>query len=471
VLDASGAPLPGALVVVRFDASYEEAPERYRPLAWRSVRSGLEGRFRAGPVLAPGIEAWPWQRSRARVLVALAEGHLCADEQELAADGSTRIALAPAGSEAERRASCPPLAGWPAGARDYAAAWRNLYAATPPDASTTPPERDLSRAVAFRRGFGFGANCTGPVLDLSLAPDGSRAALLLARGGEVEVQLVELSGAPGPVRRSLAHLPAEPPPRLAWTRSGGLISAGAGSGAGAGRPELLAGPLDAPAGAGDDPAARMLWRPETPPASLAVETPDDPPALEAADRHDDEGLRWSGRSFEDLHEVDAETGLPRDRLHVMDAGGATVTLPLPGEPCGPEGRFGRPQLRVSADGTRGLDLRFVEGACRAVAIDLTSGDWETLDGESEAGLCATQRQVPASQLAGALPGYLRELRRLLGEAGLDPAGAFVLDFESSAPARLEAQAPDGQRRALAVPPFPLATPLRRIAVGVVAGGG
>jgi hypothetical protein len=454
--------------VVRFDASYEEAPARFQPLAWRSVRSGPDGRFRAGPALAAGIEAWPWQRTRARVVAALAEGHLCADEQELAADGSTRIALATAQSEEERRASCPPLAGWPAGAREYAAAWRDLYAtATFP--SATPAERELSRSAAFRRSFGFGANCAGPVLDLSLAPDGSRAALLLARGGEVAVQLVELSAAPGASRRSLAQLPAEPLPRLAWTSSGSLSVAAAASGAHTRLPELLAGPLDAPAAQG--PAAQILWRPEMPPASLGGETTGDLPALEAADRHDEEGLRWAGRSFVDLHEVDAETGLPRDRLQVTDAGGAAFTLALPGEPCGPEGRFGRPQLRVSADGMRGLDLRFVEGACRALVIDLASGEWETLDRESEAGLCAVDRHVPASQLAGALPGYLSELRRLLGDAGLDPAGAFVLDVEAGAPTRLEAQAPDGRLRVLAAPPFPLATPLRRIAVGVVAGNG
>lgn len=474
LLDASGAPLPGALVVVRFDASYEEPPARYRPLAWRSVRSGPDGRFRAGPALAPGIEAWPWQRTRARVVVALAEGRLCADEQELAADGSTRIAMMPAPDEEERRASCPPLAGWPAGAQEYAAAWRDLYeTAAFPDAGVTPAEQEFARASAFRRSLGFGANCTGPVLDLSLAPDGGRAALLLARGSEVEVQLVEASGERAARRRSLAHLPAEPLPRLAWTSLGSLSVAAAGSSAGADarRPELLAGPLDAPGSARAHEAAQVLWRPETPPASLAGETADEPPALEAADRHDDEGLRWFGRSFGDLQEVDAETGLPRDRLQVTDAAGAAVTLALPGEPCGPEGRFGRPQLRVSADGTRGLDLRFVEGACRALAIDLATGDWEALDGETEAGVCAAERHVPASQLAGALPGYLRELRRLLGEAGLDPAAAFALDVEPGAPARLEAQAPDGRRRTLAAPPFPLATPLRRIAVGVVAGNG
>jgi hypothetical protein len=276
VVDASGAPVSGALVVVRFDAFYDEVLPRHEPFAWLTVRSGPDGRFRAGPAFAPGVEPWPWLLTRARAQVVLAEGRLCAEEQTLAADGASRIVLTPARDEEERRASCPPLAGWPAGAREYAAAWRDLYAEGGTDGGPTAAEHELSRAAASRRSFGFGANCAGPVLELSLAPDGSRAALLVAQGHEALVQLVDVATGRVPAPLSLARLPVDPLPRLGWTSAGSLtLGVAASSSDAAVRPELLAGPLDGSPGTGAAATAipsRALWSPEQPPASLDTES-------------------------------------------------------------------------------------------------------------------------------------------------------------------------------------------------------
>ncbi len=70
--------------------------------------------------------------------------------------------------------------------------------------------------------------------------------------------------------------------------------------------------------------------------------------------------------------LDPESGLPRDRLVVTGPAGDRHSLSLPGETCGPPGRFGRPHYRIAADGRTALDLRFVDAGCEALRIDLSN---------------------------------------------------------------------------------------------------
>ena len=122
---------------------------------------------------------------------------------------------------------------------------------------------------------------------------------------------------------------------------------------------------------------------------------------------------------------------------------------------------------MTADGRSGLDLRFVDGGCHVVRIDLETGDWQKLDAASAPATCATARRIPAVNLSVALRGYMREVESALVEGGADPAAAFVLEIAEGGEATAHARDFAGDRLSTRVPRFPLTTPLRRIDVSTV----
>src|SRR5574342_668926 len=114
---------------------------------------------------------------------------------------------------------------------------------------------------------------------------------------------------------------------------------------------------------------------------------------------------------------------------------------------------------MAADGRSGLDLRFVDGGCHAVRIDLESGAWKKLDASSEPAQCETARRVPAAKLTVALRGYMREVESALAEGGADPDAAFVLEIDEDGETHAQARDFAGEQRDLRLPRFPLHTPL------------
>jgi hypothetical protein len=214
-----------------------------------------------------------------------------------------------------------------------------------------------------------------------------------------------------------------------------------------------------------------VWTPavvrDTFPASQAPEAAGAPLPFEPADHYDEASTRWMGRAFVSLRELDPVTGLPRDLLRVTGPGESTRTLVLPGEACTRDGRFGRPHYRVSEDGRFGFDVRFVDGGCRAIAIELETGAWRRLDSSESAAACERTRRIPASHLGTALRGYLKEIEASLTRAELDPASAFSLRIAESGATSIETHDTLGARRVLPAPNFPISTPLQRIDVSVV----
>ena len=196
--------------------------------------------------------------------------------------------------------------------------------------------------------------------------------------------------------------------------------------------------------------ARMLrlWSAadDAPPAAPAPGLGRDrrPRPLDPEDLSDESDRFWRGRSFALARTLDPNTGLPADELRVTREDGSRLALSLPGEACGQPGRFGRPHYRMAADGRSGLDLRFVDGGCHAVRIDLETGAWQKLDAASAPATCETARRIPAANLSVALRGYMREVESALVEGGADPAAAFVLEIAEDGEAT--ARARDFSRR-------------------------
>jgi hypothetical protein len=433
VVDAtSREPVAGAVVVVRFEGSYDEVLPEREVLGHREATSDAAGRFRTPALVARGMTAWPWLRVGARVASVWAEGRPCPAEVAVPARGELVIALKEAASEAARRESCRPVPAPVDQIPRYARLWRGLQAKVAPEPPPAPSP-SLARALEARSHLGFGANCQGPVEDLSLGPRGELAALLVARGGEAEVQVVSTARGDdetllaGPVVWRVSDLGAFPAAPDPWTEDDAEL-----------------GPL---------------------------------PAV-----NDEAATRFLGRSFELPQTLDAQTGLPRDQLRVSEPTGELRLLELPGEACRLGGRFGRPHYRVSADGRSGLDLRFVDGGWRAVTIDLETGSWRALGAATEPARCARSRRMPRAQLQLALRGYAHELEQRLEAAGLDPTTAFSLALSdgrdravagrgrpsAGRDAAIEVRDARGAQRVLSAPPFPMATPLERIEISVVA---
>jgi hypothetical protein len=408
------------------------------------------------------VSAWPAVTTEARIVGVMAPGYRCA--APLRVDGSVTLQLAAATDEADRRASCRPVAARPDETPRYLAAWRDLY---PRDgqAGRMVDERPLTRLLEARRVFGPGENCTGPAVDLALAPDGGRVAVRIDAAGRSAIEVADLAGRARPP----ARVPIRPesdagrPRRLAWASPDELVLWEPASAIDLGLAPSL---IDAGS------PAEVVWRTTPPPARGEA----GPPAaritpIQPADLNDEEDVRWLGRSFEVVKSPDPVTGLASEILRTYTPRGEEFAIPLPGEACGPGGQYGRPHLRIAADGHTGIDLRHVEGGCRAVAIHLTSGEWRRLDSSRSAGTCAQTRRIPRSQLRSALPGYTSDLEAILEAANGDPETAYLLRIDARGRTTLETRDYLGAPLELVLPPFPIETPLRRIEVTGVANAG
>jgi hypothetical protein len=457
---ASGAPLSDALIVVRFDGRYDDVLPDRDLLGHLEARSDAQGHFRVGPLRRPGLSLWPLLRTEARVVSVLRQGYRCARPVAASRATPVEIRLAAALDPIDRRESCRPVAARSGEAKAYMAAWRALFPAPAPEPSEG--EREMDRVLAARAALGFGENCQGPVLDLALAPSGGRAALLVAGPAGAEVHVVELARSGRRASELAAREPQAPPRRLAWTSPTELVLWEPAS-----ETDRVASPsifasqrfelIWTAAGAPPPPAAPAFGG--LPSASA---TPLDP-----GDLNDEGDALWLGRSFALIRSPDPETGLAIDRLRIVQRDGTHYQIELPGEACGPVGRFGRPHYRMAGGGELGLDLRFIEGGCHAVAIDLTTGTWSKLDAAAEPAVCRDRRRIPAVHLGVALRGYSRELEAALAAAGADSAAAYALTIAPDGSVRVEARDFTGQARRLRGPRFPVTTPLRHIDVSVV----
>jgi hypothetical protein len=369
------------------------------------------------------------------------------------------ITLAPALDRADQRESCRPVAARPGEAAAYMAGWRGLFDEEGPDGALED-QRRVEQILSARAALGFGENCEGPVLDLSLSPDGEHVAWAARDKAGTTVHVVELApeGPLRPVRVGVAE--RMPPRRLAWTNPRQLVLW-----------EPLPEPLRAASARLAEGPVEVIWRA---PAVRARKPRPAPPAapgmpLEPEDIYDEGANRWDGRSFTLVRSLDAATGLAKDQLRVVGDGGERHAIDLPGEPCGPTGHFGRPQYRIAPDGSHAVDLRYANGGCRAVWIDLESGEWSALDPPTGARAeCRSERRIPPSHLRVALRGYLRQLEESLEGAGLDPTRAYALRIEGSGATHVETRDAGGKVQRVPVEPFPVATPLRLVHVTNVA---
>ena len=132
-------------------------------------------------------------------------------------------------------------------------------------------------------------------------------------------------------------------------------------------------------------------------------------------------------------------------------------IDLPGEPCGPRARFGQPHYRISAGGRLGLDLRWVDGGCHALRIDLETGGWARLDRGDAPGVCRAQRRVAPGHLATALRGWTRELHDAMEQAGADPGAAYALRIAPDGATQVRTRDFSGEPLTLRAPRFPVAT--------------
>jgi hypothetical protein len=465
VVDAeTGEPLAGAIVVVRYDARYEDLLPDRDLVGHSEVETDAEGAFRAGPVWRFGLSVWPLVRTEARVTGVMRDGYRCPSPLAIPAAGQVQVPLEPAFDATDRQSSCRPLSASPSEAPRYLAAWRALH---PGVLSEQDKERDreLSRVLAAREVFGFGENCEGPVADLALAPDGRRLAYLVHDAAESRVGVVGIEGK----ARPLASVPAGSASRgdASSTRRLGW----------AGPDELVvwepANRLDRAFSvsmvsmAGAPP--EVIWRAEasegTPVAATASGPSRRPQAVEDGDVAGE--ALWNGRSFALVRSLDPETGLAQDRMRVIGSDGTRREIPLPGETCGPRGQFGRPQHRIGDGGRTAFDLRHVEGGCHVVGIDLSTGGWHVVDAAEAPTACREVRSVPASQIDLALRGYALEIEEALEAAGADPAAAYSVRIEPGGDTRVVSRDFGGEIRVAPLPAFPIATPLLRIDVAVL----
>lgn len=458
---ATGAPLAGAVVVVRWDARYDELLPDRDLVGYREAISDASGAFRIDAWLSPGLSAWPLVRTEAHVVGAIREGYRCPVPQRVPVSGVVALALPPALSPAERRDSCRPVSPRESDAPHYAAAWRSLY---PPaqSAKEREAERELERVLQARSRFGFGDNCEGPVDDLALAPGGKRAAYLTRQKGVSRVAVVELSSP----ARHVARLRVEDVgfEQLAWSGPSELVLWS---------PATELDRAVSPSVFSSAPP-RVVWRADAAPAA-PLPSPDPGPVHDAAPRrpfdpaslHDEGDARWLGRSFALRRVLDPDTGLARDLLRIDETSGTSHEIALPGEACGPHGRFGRPHYRIAFDGRTALDLRHVRGGCHAVAIDLVSGDWGMLDDARGRSVCQEARAVPAGELETALGAYMLDVGDALAAAGADRSATYSLRIGAHGATEAVSRDAEGRPVRASVPDFPLTTPLHRIDVSVV----
>jgi len=284
-----------------------------------------------------------------------------------------------------------------------------------------------------------------------------RAAVVLEAEGLRRIEIVQLL----PEIQTLARL--DPPPRearrLGWVSDDELVLW---------QPADLLSP---PASASVDPASpgavETIWRSPNAGEPRGFDRSVEP--LQATERNDVGEARWQGRSFDIERALDPRSGLGTETLRIASADGARA-LPLPGEPCGPRGQYGRPHFRIDGSGGRGLDLRFQNGGCRAVAIDFATGAARPLDtAGARPGACRESRRVPLSRLRAALSDYVSALETTLEAAGGNPRAAFSLHIDPGGATRLQARDYMGGLLRLPLSPFPIQTPLRRIDVTGVAG--
>jgi len=463
----SGKPVKGALVVVRFDGHYDDILPDREVLGHREVKTDALGRFSIGSLIRPGISAWPTFRTEARVIAVMSDGYRCPRPQRIPDSREVRVGIQRALDENDRRDSCSPVPSEKGEAVAYMKAWRELY----PEVRAAPDVDEvhqLERLLSARSAFGFGENCEGPAFDLALAPDGRRAAFEIAGDREPEVHIVELRASRSRLVQVIARDAQSSPRRLAWVNPVDLVlwepskdSYRAVS------PSVFSVGGFEQVWSATGPASHAFDRAEASPL-FSEETA--VPVLAPEDLNDEGESRWRGRSFVLQRRPNPETGLPQDDLRVYREDATSYTLSLPGEVCGPRGRFGRPHYRIAADSRTSLDLRFVNGGCHVVRTDLETGAWSVLDAVDRAGVCRATRRVQSAEFRTALRGYTRELESAIVEAGADPAAAYALRIEPDGTTRLDTRGFSGKSMTIEVPRFPLKTPLQRIEVTTLGGG-
>jgi hypothetical protein len=461
VVDASsGEPLTGAVVVARFDGRYGDVLPDRELLGHAEVETDATGRFHFRRSIHPGIHAWPYFEAEARIVAVILDGYRCARPLTASATDATRIPLVAALDEADQRESCRPVAARRGEAPRYMTAWRALH-----DEEQTriaaEQEHQLEQLLAARAVLGFGENCEGPAFDLALAPGGRRVGVVAENRGKRRIHVAEVTEAgPGP-RLTVGNATDAPPRRLAWTGPEELVLWEPAS-----RADRTVSPSIFARG-----EPEVVWTPTTPPANAADAeswTAPAPRPLEPEDLNDEAETRWRGRSFALLRTLDSATGLASERLRIAREDGSVYTLDLPGEPCGPRGSFGRPHYRIAADGRTAFDLRHVDGGCHAIWIDLESGRWASFDASRSRATCRTERRIPPGHLGVALRGYLRQMTEAVKAEGADPTLAYVIRIDASGETSVEARQLGGAARRIAVPRFPVTTPLRAIHVANVA---
>jgi hypothetical protein len=404
----TGKPVEGAIVVVRFDARYDDLLPDRDVIGHRELISAADGSFALGRSAEAGFAAWPYVRTETRVVGVIADGYRCPAPRVAPSGSALVVELAPAQDEEERRETCRPL-----GAR-------------------------------------------------ALSPDGRHVAWNVERGAAQRIEVRATAAA------EKASAPLQVPAerighRLAWTSHGELLLWEPAS--------ELQRSLSLSALATGTTPPEVLWRAgrrAAPPASAARDAR--PRPVEPSDLRDEGDSRWGGRSFHLMRSLEPETGLARERLRIRSGGRELAQLDLPGEACGPRGEFGLPQLRIAADAKTAFDLRDAGEGCGVVAIDLGTGAWRRLD-RAGAGTCAASRQVPATHFQTAMRGYAIDVEEKLVAAGADPMSAFSLRLGADGSAEAISRNYAGETIRARVPEFPVRTPLRRIDVGVLGASG
>lgn len=465
VVDATtGQPVADAIVVVRFDGRHgDQLPDR-ELLGHAETTTGPDGSFRIERYSRTGPAVWPIFQTEARIVSVLRAGYRCPDPMHVTGAKHVRVELEPALDRKDRQTSCRPVASRRGEAEGYRVAWRELYPARETLAQREE-RRQLSRALEARTALGYGANCEGPVVDLSLAPDGERVAFAVVNGADVDLQLVDVTAQGTGAPLSVGNSSDVPPRQLAWTKPGKLVlwSPARLDGRSAAASILAPG------------HAEVVWSDSRAlPASIDLNTraANSRPPLEPDDLTDEADTRWFGRSFSLQRSLDLASGLGHDRLMVRQEDGSRFDTVLPGEACG-GARFGRPHYRMGVGGRLGFDLRYIEGGCHAVAIDLASGAWSRLDTSRAAGQCRSQRAMPPAQLATALRGWTRDLHDAMQRQGIDIGSSYAITIAAGGATRVLGRNADGTAVTGEAPKFPVSTPLNRIDVTHVSplGGG
>lgn len=456
---ASGEPLADAILVVRFDGRHgDQLPDR-ELLGHAEAVTGPDGSFTIPGYRRAGPAVWPLYETEARVVSVLRSGYRCPDPLVVTGSRQVVVEMERALDVSDRQASCHPVASRRGEAEQYRTAWRQLYPARE-TAQERDERRQLGRALEARTALGFGENCEGPVVDLALAPGGERVAFVVARPGGAVVGLAEVTPQGTRPAESVGSAADTPPRRLAWTRPGELVLWSPASP----QQRSIAASIFAP-GRSD-----MIWsNSRALPAALdhGAATSRNRAPLDPADLSDEGDTLWLGRTFSLERSLEPDTGLARDRLRVRREDGSSLSTALPGEACGGP-NFGRPHYRIGVGGRLGFDLRFVEGGCHALAIDLETGAWTRLDHSPLAAQCRAQRSLPPSQLTTALRGWTRELHDAMQAQGIDPGAAYALHIGSGGQTRVVGRTQDGETATTEAPRFPIETPLRRIDVTNVA---